>query len=288
MMITMANYHLMVPNPSRTAQNSNDSPRPMYGEPHPSLFANMNNKKVVVAAACTLPADSLFAVMLYLIYPDSFLPSTLFIVNFSLVLLALLGINSKVSSMILPALVWKCVLLLFLLFLGCISVDAYQVPATEIEESHVSQSQESTQPHRSMMVWKDLAAKYPMLPFIAVACTIVLAVEARVFFSAWQKICCPAVVNDDANLEKSPPSYNACVRATASEKDLPSYEDALRTCSNSSSSSQQPSSSSSSSTSNQRPPHSVYTIPDVKVHKSPSNQNARSPSTSSKMTVISL
>lgn len=35
------------------------------------------------------------------------------------------------------------------------------------------------QPHRSMMVWKDLAAKYPMLPFIAVACTIVLAVEAR-------------------------------------------------------------------------------------------------------------
>lgn len=242
---------------------------------------------VVVAAACTLPADSLFAVMLYLIYPDSFLPSTLFIVNFSLVLLALLGINSKVSSMILPALVWKCVLLLFLLFLGCISVDAYQVPASELEDAHVPQPQEPTSPHRSMMVWKDLAAKYPMLPFIAVACTIVLAIEARVFFSAWQKICCPAVVNDDANLEKSPPSYNACVRATASEKDLPSYEDALKKVSNSSStSSQQPSTSSSSS---QRPPHSVYTIPDVKVHKSPSTQNCRSsPSTSSKMTVISL
>ncbi|CAH04739.1 uncharacterized protein CELE_F59B10.4 [Caenorhabditis elegans] len=223
---------------------------------------------VVVAAACTLPADSLFAVMLYLIYPDSFLPSTLFIVNFSLVLLALLGINSKVSSMILPALVWKCVLLLFLLFLGCISVDAYQVPATDLEEAHVSQPQE--QPHRSMMVWKDLAAKYPMLPFIAVACTIVLAVEARVFFSAWQKICCPAVVNDESNLEKSPPSYNACVRATASEKDLPSYEDALKN------SSQQPSTSSSSSSPPSRPPHSVYTIPDVKMHKS------------SMMTVISL
>ncbi|ULU05823.1 hypothetical protein L5515_014155 [Caenorhabditis briggsae] len=273
MMITMANYHLMVPNSSRNAQIPNDTQRP-----------------VVVAAACTLPADSLFAVMLYLIYPDSFLPSTLFIVNFSLVLLALLGINSKVSSMILPALVWKCVLLLFLLFLGCISVDAYQVPASELEEAHVSQQQEPTSPHRSMMVWKDLAAKYPMLPFIAVACTIVLAVEARVFFSAWQKICCPAVVNDDANLEKSPPSYNACVRATASEKDLPSYEDALKTCSNSSS--QQPSSSSTSSSSSspsQRPPHSVYTIPDVKVHKSPNTQNCRSsPSSSSKMTVISL
>ncbi|KAF1765568.1 hypothetical protein GCK72_005520 [Caenorhabditis remanei] len=288
MMITMANYHLMVPNPSRNAQIPNDNQRPMYGEPHPSLFANMNNKKVVVAAACTLPADSLFAVMLYLIYPDSFLPSTLFIVNFSLVLLALLGINSKVSSMILPALVWKCVLLLFLLFLGCISVDAYQVPSAELEEAHVPTAQESTSPHRSMMVWKDLAAKYPMLPFIAVACTIVLAVEARVFFSAWQKICCPAVVNDDANLEKSPPSYNACVRATASEKDLPSYEDALKTCSNSSSSQNPSSSATSSSSSSQRPPHSVYTIPDVKVHKSPSTQNCRSSPSSSKMTVISL
>uniref|UniRef100_A0A1I7UG18 G_PROTEIN_RECEP_F1_2 domain-containing protein n=1 Tax=Caenorhabditis tropicalis TaxID=1561998 RepID=A0A1I7UG18_9PELO len=244
---------------------------------------------VVVAAACTLPADSLFAVMLYLIYPDSFLPSTLFIVNFSLVLLALLGINSKVSSMILPALVWKCVLLLFLLFLGCISVDAYQVPATELDEAHLSQPQEPTPPHRSIMVWKDLAAKYPMLPFIAVACTIVLAIEARVFFSAWQKICCPAVVNDDSNLEKSPPSYNACVRATASEKDLPSYEDALRTCSNSSSpSSQQPSTSNTSPSNQQRPPHSVYTIPDVKVHKSPSTQNTRLPPSTSKMTVISL
>uniref|UniRef100_A0A8R1DEI1 Uncharacterized protein n=1 Tax=Caenorhabditis japonica TaxID=281687 RepID=A0A8R1DEI1_CAEJA len=216
-------------------------------------------RRVVVAAACTLPADSLFAVMLYLVYPDSFLPSTLFIINFSLVLLALLGINSKVSSMILPALVWKCVLLLFLLFLGCVSVDAYQVPG-DLDAPIPAEPQQPA--HRSMMVWKELAGKYPMLPFIAVACTIVLAIEARVFFSAWQKICCPAVANDEANLEKSPPPYNVCVRSTSSEKDLPSYEDAIKSRSNSlASTSQQPSSSST------RPSHSIYTIPDVKVHK---------------------
>ncbi|CAI2333975.1 unnamed protein product [Caenorhabditis sp. 36 PRJEB53466] len=257
MMITMANYHLMVPNlPPASSSEVRTAQRTMFNEPHPSLFGQLSNKKVVVAAACTLPADSLFAVMLYLIYPDSFLPSTLFIVNFSLVLLALLGINSKVSSMILPALVWKCVLLLFLLFLGCISVDAYQIP-TELDPSVPA---ENPQPHRSMMIWKDLAAKYRL--------------EARVFFSAWQKICCPAVVHDESHLEKSPPSYNACVRATSSEKDLPSYEDALRSCSNASG--PQPSSSSNPSV---RPPHSVYTIPDVKVHKSCS---------ASKLTVINL
>ncbi|CAB3403880.1 unnamed protein product [Caenorhabditis bovis] len=191
--------------------------------PQNSMFSSMPNRKVVVAAACTLPADSLFAVLLYLVYPDSFLPSTLFIANFSLVLLALIGINSRISSMILPALVWKCILLLFLLFLGCISVDAYQQIPVENNETNRLEIHSS----RSIAIWKELAMRYPLLPLIAVICTIVLALEARIFFTAWQKICCP-LVNSEEDLEKAPPSYVSCVRETASEKDLPSYEDALR------------------------------------------------------------
>ncbi|CAI5443732.1 unnamed protein product [Caenorhabditis angaria] len=209
----------------------------MFGSlPSQCLQLRPSNRKAFIAAACTIPADCVFAVSLYLVYPDSLLPAALFIVNFSLILLAMLGINARISSMILPAVIWKCILLLFLLFVGCISIDAFQsanlpppnpeFPA-ELSTSSEQDLTDSVQVSRSVAVWRQLSARYPLLPFFAVACTVILAIEARVFFSAWQKICCPIYTQDDQDLEKNPPAYHHCVQADK-DNHLPSYEDALR------------------------------------------------------------
>ncbi|CAD6195757.1 unnamed protein product [Caenorhabditis auriculariae] len=193
---------------------------------NPAAQPLFRDRKVLLTAALTLPPDSFFCILLYLVYPDSLIPSILFVVNFALVVGALVGINGNLPALVIPVLIWKCILLLFMMFVGCITVDDYQQMPPRIRHGEYSTTSRGT------LIFKDLAEQYPTLPFAAVICTLVLAIEARIFFFSWQKMCIANSANRSdppRRFEKQePPSYTSCVAPTGADGEPPSYEDALR------------------------------------------------------------
>ncbi|KAK6739059.1 hypothetical protein RB195_020874 [Necator americanus] len=176
-----------------------------------------------------VPANCLFIGALSFLLPIGPLSAAMMLDAF-LLAMAAIGITGKAAVLIVPNIAIKILLLLIMLFIGCVSIDTFHahylketaplIQGTEI----VSQSPVS--------LWRTVVHAYPSLPLWTVAFILLICIEIRLFFCAWYRIAFGNSDGEEKEVERHPPSYAYCISHAApnvcSVDELPSYEEAIR------------------------------------------------------------
>ncbi|KJH40734.1 hypothetical protein DICVIV_13303 [Dictyocaulus viviparus] len=184
-------------------------------------YAVPTNCLLIGALSLVLPIGPLVAVMT---------------LNAFLLVMAAVGIMSNAAVLIVPNIVIKVLLLLIMLFVGCISVETFHTQHLKETNSNTDKivalitPQITSKLHISQ--WQSVVHSYPSLPLWITTFVILMSIEVRLFISAWYKVAFSRYEHELKEFEGNPPTYAYCIShsvpAVCTTNELPSYEEALR------------------------------------------------------------
>ncbi|KIH65786.1 hypothetical protein ANCDUO_03888 [Ancylostoma duodenale] len=147
-----------------------------------------------------------------------------------LLAMAAIGITGKAAVLIVPNIAIKILLLLIMLFIGCVSIDTFHAHYLKETAGIVSEAEVVSQSPVSL--WRTVVHAYPSLPLWTIAFILIICIEIRLFFCAWYRIAFGNGDGDEKEVERHPPSYAYCISHAAPNvcavDELPSYEEAIR------------------------------------------------------------
>ncbi|VDK80932.1 unnamed protein product [Cylicostephanus goldi] len=103
-----------------------------------------------------------------------------------LLAMAAVGITARTAVLIVPNIAIKILLLLIMLFIGCVSIDTFH--ANYMKESAGIFSDPEVVSQSPVSLWRNVVQTYPSLPLWTIAFILLICIEIRLFFSAWYKI----------------------------------------------------------------------------------------------------
>ncbi|VDO45804.1 unnamed protein product [Haemonchus placei] len=177
-----------------------------------------------------VPANCLLLAALSLLIPAGPLSAAMMLDAF-LLAMAAIGISGHAAVLIVPNMAIKILLLLIMLFIGCVSIDTFHAHYIKEAVGIVGEPEVLTQSPVSL--WRSVVHNYPSLPLWIIAFVLIIIVEIRLFFCAWYRIAFSSYEGDVKDIERRPPSYAYCISHSTpsvcvSADELPSYEEAIR------------------------------------------------------------
>lgn len=190
-----------------------------------ATLCNRENRALQYA----VPANCLLIGALSLLLPVGPLSAAMMLDAF-LLAMAAIGITGHAAVLIVPNIAIKVLLLLIMLFIGCVSIDTFH--AHYIREAVGAVGEAEVIPQSPVSLWRSVVHTYPSLPLWIIAFILLIVIEIRLFFCAWYRIAFNHSDGESKMVERHPPSYAYCISHTAptvcSVDELPSYDEAVR------------------------------------------------------------
>ncbi|KAK6046827.1 hypothetical protein COOONC_15667 [Cooperia oncophora] len=147
-----------------------------------------------------------------------------------LLAMAAIGITGHAAVLIVPNMAIKILLLLIMLFIGCVSIDTFHAHYIKEAVGIVGEAEVRTSPSCSRSSSLLFSPKGSSKRFLS---KTYLKFGRRLFFCAWYRIAFGNNEGDVKDFERRPPSYAYCISHSTpsmciSTDELPSYEEAVR------------------------------------------------------------
>ncbi|VDM82111.1 unnamed protein product [Strongylus vulgaris] len=146
-----------------------------------------------------VPANCLLIGALSFILPAGPLSAAMMLDAF-LLAMAAVGITGKAAVLIVPNIAIKILLLLIMLFIGCVSIDTFHANYLKESAGLVNDSEVVSQSPVSL--WRNIVQTYPSLPLWTIAFILLICIEIRLFFCAWYKIAWRSTENNGKEVER--------------------------------------------------------------------------------------
>ncbi|WKX97335.1 hypothetical protein Q1695_013186 [Nippostrongylus brasiliensis] len=191
-------------------------------------FRNFQDNRALQYA---IPANCVLIGALSLLLPVGPLSAAMMLDAF-LLAMAAIGITGRAAVLIVPNIAIKILLLLMMLFVGCVSIDTFHANYIRESAGIVDEGPVQVVPQSPVSLWRTIVHTYPSLPLWIIAFVLLIVVEIRLFFCAWYRIAFGNSYGEAKEVERHPPSYAYCIShtstSTCNADELPSYEEAIR------------------------------------------------------------